>query len=235
MNGGLGIGTGIFKDNPMFSLFLGLCPALAVSTRLSHALVLSIAILCVMPASALLIQPLRMTLGRTRIGARTRTLLSVMVIGVCVTAADLLLAAWLPEERRAIGFYLPVTAANCLLFGRTALFSWNARGRKAVADALGLAIGFAAALVLLAAFRELLGEGTLTLLPMGTFKGRMDLRSISEAPARLLVLPAGGLLALGYLVGLARLLFDRKKQPAGNGTAAPAGDGALFAPREEGK
>ncbi len=228
MNGGIGIGTGIFKDNPMFSLFLGLCPALAVSTRLSHALVLSVAVLCVMPASALLIQPLRLALGRTRIGTRTRTLLSVVVIGACVTAVDLLLAAWLPEERTAIGFYLPVTAANCLLFGRTAVFSWNARGRKAVADALGLAIGFSAALILLAAARELLGEGTLTVLPVGTFKGRLDLRSLSEAPVRLLVLPAGGLLALGYLVGLARLLFDRKK-------GAHEAAGALPAAPEEGK
>ena len=212
MNGRLGVGTGMFRENPMFSLFLGLCPALVVSTRLSHALVLSLAVLCVMPASALLIQPLRIILSRTRTGTRTRALLSVVVIGACVTGADLLLAYWMPEERGAIGFSLPIVAANCLLFGRTAVFSWNSRGHKAVADALGLAVGFSAALILLAAAREALGEGSITLFPLGGFKGRLELSPISGSPARVLVLPAGGLLALGYLVGVKRLLFDREKE-----------------------
>jgi electron transport complex protein RnfE len=211
MSRGIGLGTGMFRDNPVFALFLGLCPAVAVSRRVSDALVLSLVVLCVMQSSALLIQPLRIALSRSRAGARTRALLSVLVVGGCVTVFDLLVADWLPESRTALGIYLPVVAANCLLFGRTAVFSWNARVLKALADALGLAIGFAVALVLMAAAREALGEGTITLFPIGSFNGRIDLTLLSGSPVRVVTLPAGGLLVLGYLAGLKRIVFDRSK------------------------
>jgi electron transport complex protein RnfE len=205
------ISAGIVRENPLFSLLLGLCPAIAVSTRVFDALVLSLGVFCVLIATALLTQPFRILLPAPQSPPRARAFISLVLVAALVGALDLLLSAWLPETRGRLGIYLPVIAVNCLILGRTAVFSWNARTAKALADAAGLGIGFAAGILLIAVLREAIGSGAISLPPFGAFSGRIELGGLKDTSVRILALPAGGLLLLGYLIAAKRMLTEGRK------------------------
>jgi Na+-translocating ferredoxin:NAD+ oxidoreductase subunit E len=192
---------GLLAENPLFTLLLGLCPALAVSTRVADALVLSLGVLFVLPGAALLARP---TARIRREGLRA--FVSAMAVAALVTVFDVLAGSAFAIERERLGIYVPILAANCLLLGRMGMYArWQGEG-DAFPDAVGMGLGFAASLLVISALREVLGSGRITLFPMGGFDGVLTVAGLSQAPARLLVLPAGGLIVLGYLVALRRAL-----------------------------
>jgi electron transport complex protein RnfE len=204
-----GLARGVFGENPIFTFLLGLCPALAVSTRVADAIVLSLGVLFVMPGAAALARPL----SRVRREA-LRSFLSAGSVAVLVTVFDLLVGWGLPLEREHLGIYLPVLAANCLILGRLEMGTRSGGEGDPFTDAVGLGLGFGASLLLIAVLRETLGAGRITLFPAGSFSGTVTLGGLAVSPVRVLVLPAGGLMLLGYLVGLKRALFDGKgKRP----------------------
>lgn len=201
-----GLASGAVRDNPVFTFLLGLCPALAVSTRVADAIVLGLGVLFVMPGAALLARPLSQV---RREGLRS--FLSAASVAILVTAFDLLAGWGFPVEREHLGIYLPVLAANCLILGRMAMHIRGGGEGDPFTDGVGLGIGFAGSLLLLAVLRETIGAGRLTLFPFGRFSGTVTLGSLALSPARVLALPAGGLILLGYLVGLKRAVFDGRE------------------------
>ncbi len=195
---------GILRENPLFVFLLGLCPALAVSSRAADAIVLGLGMLFIIPGAALL-APVLSRLRRLGL----RSFLSVAAVGALVTIFELLAASAFPVERERMGIYIPILAANCLVLGHVALSTATRGDGDPFPDALGMAAGFAGSLLLISLLREGLGSGRITLFPVGGFSGTLSFGFLASSPARVLVLPAGGLLILGYLLGLKRVLFDR--------------------------
>ena len=216
---------GIRARNPVAVLMLGLCPAAAVSARVIDALWMSSGVIVV-----LLLSSLAMVLVARRghgnapgaPGEMTRGF-GALVISSFLTAAfeAVLLAVW-PDAAASLGIYAPLIAVNCLVFAGmdTASRSWGvsmSRGASVgavMADACGKGLGFAACLVLIALLREALGAGTITLFPMGSFRGIVAIPLLSDEPARALGFAGGGLLALGYLAGLSRAAGMRRRRRA---------------------
>jgi Na+-translocating ferredoxin:NAD+ oxidoreductase subunit E len=154
---------GIWERNPQLVLGLALCPTLAVSTSLSNAIWMSLATVCVLVCSNLLVSSIRkMVPGHLRIP------IFIIIIAAFVTAADLLLEAYQPEAYRSLGIYIPLIVVNCLILGRAEEFAQNNGAVMSVLDGLGMGLGFGLTLIALSAAREVLGANRIfgyTLVP----------------------------------------------------------------------
>lgn len=177
---------GIFQENPLFRLMLGCCPALAITTSVENGLGMGAAFTAVLVASNISISSLRRVIPDS-----VRIPVYVVIIASFVTMIDQLMHAFTPELYLALGIFIPLIVVNCIILGRAESFANKNPIIPAIVDALGMGIGFTLALGLVSAFRELLGAGTLfgiIILP-------------ESASAILMILPPGGFLTLGCLLG----------------------------------
>ncbi|MCL2105866.1 MAG: electron transport complex subunit RsxE [Oscillospiraceae bacterium] len=180
---------GFLRENPVLRLLLGMCPALAVSTTVTAALGMGTAASIVLLLSNIIISALRRIIpDRVRIPAY------ITVIAGLVTLVQMLVKAYVPAIDSALGIYLPLITVNCIILGRADGFA-NSHGVAASAcDAIGMGIGFTAALTLIAALREIFGAGA--------FAGI----SLFGTPAAILILPPGGFFVCGCMIALANKL-----------------------------
>ena len=181
---------GLFEENPVFVLMLGLCPVLAVSTSCANALGMGVAATFVLVCSNLII-----SLVRRCFPARIRIPCFILVIAAFVVIVERVLAAYQPELNRQLGIFIPLIVVNCIILGRAEAFaSKNSVGRS-IADGLGMGVGFTGALLLIAFIREALGSGKII---------GMEITPGFE-PMALMILPPGAFLTIGLLLALFRL------------------------------
>ena len=182
---------GIFKNNPIFRLVLGLCPTLAVTTSLENALGMGLAATFVLVASNTLVSSLRKA-----IPAAVHIPCYIVIVATFVTAVDLLMQAYLPALSESLGIFIPLIVVNCIILGRAEAFASRNGVVDSIADGLGTGIGFTLALSLVAAVREVVGAGSLTIW------GDIAIKNVHEYPLTLAILPAGGFVTLGLLLAL---------------------------------
>lgn len=197
---------GLWRDNPVFIAALGLCPALAVTNSLKNALVMGAATTFVLVCSSILI-----SLFRNIIPRQVRISVFIIVIATFVTTVDMVLAAFMPEAHKQLGAFISLIVVNCLILGRQEAFASRNNVRLALADAVGMAIGFTLALSMIGAVREVLGSGSL--LGFSLFGDRFE-------PWAIMILPPGGFLSLGALLMTFAWLAERKKNREAEGRAA---------------
>ena len=183
---------GIVRENPVLCLVLGTCPALAVTTAASNAIGMGIAATAVLLCSNVAISLLRKVIPST-----VRIPAYITLIAAFVTVVQMLVKAFAPTIDESLGIYLPLIVVNCIILGRAEMFASKNRVLPSALDALGMGVGFTAALLLMGMIRELLGAGTLFGLPvMPSF----------YTPITVFVLPAGGFFVFGLLIALANKL-----------------------------
>ena len=156
---------GIFKNNPIFRLVLGLCPTLAVTTSLENALGMGLAATFVLVCSNGLVSALRRV-----IPPAVHIPCYIVIIATFVTAIDLLMQAYLPDLSASLGIFIPLIVVNCVILGRAEAFASKNGVILSLADGLGSGIGFGLSLVLIGAIRQFAGEFiTVAILPAGGF------------------------------------------------------------------
>ena len=181
--------SGMFKNNPVFRLVLGLCPTLAVTTSFENALGMGMAATFVLICSNVLISALRKVIpGAVHIPCY------IVIIATFVTAIDLLMQAYLPELSASLGIFIPLIVVNCIILGRAEAFACRNGVVASFADGLGSGIGFTLALSVIASVREIVGAGTLTVW------GELAFKNVNPGPMTLAILPAGGFIALGLIL-----------------------------------
>lgn len=186
---------GLFKENPIFVIILGLCPALAVSTSVENALGMGIAVTFVLLFSNPIISSLRKTIPE-----KIRIPCFIVVIASFVTIVDLLMKGFFPLISRRLGIFVPLIVVNCIIMGRAEAYASKNPVFLSLLDGLGMGLGFALALVVISAVREVLGAGTfLGLLLAKGFK-----------PLTVMILPSGALLTLGLLMGGINLIKKKR-------------------------
>ena len=183
--------SGIIKNNPIFRLVLGLCPTLAVTTSLENALGMGLAATFVLICSNVLVSALRKV-----IPSAVHIPCYIVIIATFVTAVDLLMQAYLPALSASLGIFIPLIVVNCIILGRAEAFASKNGVLLSFADGLGSGIGFTLALCAVAAVREIVGAGTLTIW------GDIAIKGIASEPVTLAILPAGGFIVLGLLLAL---------------------------------
>jgi len=172
---------GIVKENPIFRLVLGMCPTLATTSSLENGLGMGLATLFVLVSSNFVISSLRHL-----IPAAIRIPCYIVVIATFVTVVDFLMQAFTPTLAANLGIFIPLIVVNCIVLGRAEAFASKNPVRYSVADGIGMGLGFTLALAILAATREIIGNGTLLSIP------------VNPATLTLAILPAGGFLTLGF-------------------------------------
>jgi electron transport complex protein RnfE len=193
---------GLWSNNAIFRLVLGMCPTLAVTTSAGNGLGMGLATTFVLLCSNVAISLLRRIIpGKVRIPA------FIVVIATFVTVVQLVMEAYAFALYQALGIFIPLIVVNCLILGRAEAFASRQPILASMADGAGMGLGFTLALVSLGAVRELLGAGQLFGLPV--------LGSVFH-PMLLMVLPPGAFLALGFLLAAINSLPGHKPPATGN-------------------
>ena len=192
---------GIFKENPVFVIVLGLCPTLGVSTQVSNAIGMSAGVFFVLLFSNIIISALR-----NFIPDSIHIPAYIVIIASLVTIIELFMHAFAPAVYAALGVYLPLIVVNCIILGRAEAFASSNTVIDSALDAIGMSIGFTLSLTLIALIREVLGAGTITLFPIGSFDGVLEVPWLIDNPFRVVALAPGALLLMGFL----KAFFDWK-------------------------
>jgi len=196
---------GIFKENPIFIILLGLCPTLAVSNQVVNALGMGAGVIFVLLGSNIFV-----SLLKDFIPEKVRIPSYIVIIASFVTIVDLFMQAYLPSLSKSLGVFVKLIVVNCIILGRAEAFANKNTLANSILDALGMGIGFTLAIALIAVIREVLGAGTITIFPIGSFDGVITLPGLSAAPARVIGLSAGALFVMGYLKGLFNWMSMKK-------------------------
>jgi electron transport complex protein RnfE len=199
---------GLWRENPVFIQLLGLCPALAVTNSAINALAMGAATTFVLVGSSLLVSSLRNLIPK-----QVRITTFIIVIATFVTVADFTLQALAPVVHKELGAFIALIVVNCLILGRQEAFASRNSTRAAVADAAGMAAGFAFALFLLGCIREILGSGSLF---------GVSLFGPNFEPWVIMILPPGGFLTLGLLLALFAFVKERRLRASQEGAGAAA-------------
>ncbi|WP_253447513.1 electron transport complex subunit E [Natronospira proteinivora] len=198
---------GLWTNNPGLVQLLGLCPLLAVTGTAINGLGLGLATLFVLLGSNLAVSAIRHA-----VHPEIRIPVFVMIIAALVTAVELAMNAFFHDLYQVLGIFIPLIVTNCTIIGRAEAFASRNPVPRAAADGLAMGLGFAAVLIVLGGFRELLGQGTLFSGAEMMFGSAMDitLRPIPAYDGFLLaVLPPGAFIGLGLLVALKNWLDAR--------------------------
>ena len=152
------IKKGIFEENPILFSMLGLCPALAVTTKLENALGMGVAFTFVLIMSNIVI-----SLIRKIVPNELRIPIYIVIIATFVTIIEMLLNAYLPSISKNLGIYLPLIVVNCIILGRAESFASKNNIISSFFDGVGIGIGYTLVLSLISIFRELLATGKITI------------------------------------------------------------------------
>lgn len=152
------IKKGIFEENPILFSMLGLCPALAVTTKLENALGIGVAFTFVLIMSNIVI-----SLIRKIVPNELRIPIYIVIIATFVTIIEMLLNAYLPSISMNLGIYLPLIVVNCIILGRAESFASKNNIISSFFDGVGIGIGYTLVLSLISIFRELLATGKITI------------------------------------------------------------------------
>ena len=137
---------GLWKENPVLVLLLGMCPTLAVTSSATNGLGMGLATLCVLLCSNLVISLIRKIVPK-----KIRIPVYIVVIATFVTIVDLEMQAYAPRSLYdALGIFIPLIVVNCIVLGRAEAFASKNGIVKSILDGLGMGLGFTLALVVLA-------------------------------------------------------------------------------------
>ncbi len=193
MNQWKNFSKGFIRENAVFTLFLGLCPTLGVTTTAINGLGMGLATTFVLVMSNLVV-----SIIKSQIPDKVRIPSFIVIIATFVTVVELVMKAYLPSLFEALGLFIPLIVVNCLVLGRAEAFASRNNLVTSVIDGLGMGLGFAMALTVLGAVREILGSGSF-----------FGLEFIEGDGLLLFILPPGAFIALGYLIVLANKLKEK--------------------------
>ena len=179
------IKNGIFKENTIFRLVISLCPSIAVTNSVKNGFLLGVAVLFVQTMVNTTV-----SLLRRFIHPRMRIPIYMLIISGWVTFVDMLMAAYARTAYKEIGLYIQIIVAFASILARAEMFASKNKVVPSFFDGLGSGLGFLVALLIISFFRELLGRGTLigyTIVPV--------------KPMLIMILPTGGFLVVGLLMG----------------------------------
>lgn len=200
---------GIWAENPVLVLLLGMCPTLAVTSSATNGLGMGIATAFVLLGSNIVI-----SLIRNIVPGKIRIPCYIVVIATFVTIVDLVMEAYAPRSLyNALGIFIPLIVVNCIVLGRAEAFASKNNLIKSILDGLGMGVGFTLALIVLGGAREFLCKGNLfevKLIPAW----KVSFMIMIQAP--------GAFILLGFFLAGMNYLNMRRAAKAGETYQPPA-------------
>jgi electron transport complex protein RnfE len=191
---------GLWQENPVFVMLLGMCPVLAVTNSAINAIAMGLATTFVLVGSGALI-----SLMRSWIPKQVRIASYIVIIATFVTLVDYGIQVVSLDLYAALGAFIQLIVVNCIILGRAEAYASKQRLFPTVVNALGMGAGFTLALLALGTVREVLGNGSLF---------GIALFGESFQPWLVMVLPPGGFFVLGAWLLLFNWLKQRSERSA---------------------
>ena len=179
----------LIDNNPITRQVLGICSALAVTVKVEQDLVMTLALTFVVTMSNTII-----SLLRHYIPSSIRIIVQLTVISTLVALIDNLLGAYMYDVSKSLSVFVALIITNCIVMGRADGFAMQNGVKESFIDGLGNGLGYGAILIIVAAFREMFGFGTL-----------LDFRILPEFMNNgLMILAPGAFIILGLIIWVQR-------------------------------
>ena len=210
---------GLITNNPVLVQQIGMCATMAITTSLFNGIGMGLSVLVILTCCNVVIAAIRKI-----IPGEIRLAIFVVVIAGFVTIVDLLLQAFVPALSESLGVFIPLIVVNCIIIGRAEAFCQKNTVKASFIDGIAQGLGYTCVLVAMCFFRELLGAGRFGggLIDVANgFRFTLDgsgggIRIFSEDyGAKILTMPFGGFLTLGFLIALMQYALKKsakKKQ-----------------------
>ncbi len=186
----------LFNNNPIALQVLGICSALAVTTKMDTAVVMSIAVIAVLTFSNFFVSVIR-----NQIPTNIRIIIQLTIIASLVIVTDQILKAYVYEISKQLSVFVGLIITNCIIMGRAEAFAMQNPPALSIVDGLGNGLGYALILVMTAAIREVFGSGNFFGIPV--------LPVVSEGgwytPNGLMVLSPGAFFIIGFFIWALRV------------------------------
>ena len=190
--------AGIFKENPIFVLFLGLCPTLGVTSSAMNGLAMGLAVVAVLACSNLLI-----SLFKKLIPSQVRIPAYIMIIASLVTIVQMVMEAYTPDLYKVLGLFIPLIVVNCIVLGRAESFASKNGVFASFLDGIGSGLGFTLSLTVLGIVREALGNGTVF---------GVQVAPASYSPALIFILAPGAFITIAFMKAFLNYLQLKKSR-----------------------
>ena len=149
--------AGFLRENPVFSLYLGLCSRLAITTTLNNAIGMGVAVIAVLVMSNVII-----SLMRNITPSEIRIPVYIVIIASLVKVIQMLIKAYAPSLDTALGVFIPLIVVNCIILGRAEAFASKNKVLDSALDGLGMGLGYTVSIVIMSGIRQLLATGALS-------------------------------------------------------------------------
>jgi len=151
--------NGLLKDNPVFSLYLGICSTLAITTSVNNGLGMGVAVICVLIMSNVII-----SLVRNITPEEIRIPVYIVIIATLVKIIQMLIEAYAPALNTSLGVFIPLIVVNCIILGRAEAFASKHGVLDSALDGLGMGLGYTLAVTSMSLIREVLSTGMINLV-----------------------------------------------------------------------
>ena len=188
--------AGLWRENPVFRLLLGMCPTLAVTAAVKPAFTMGCCVIFVLVCSNIIV-----SLMRDLLKPHLRILMFTLTIATFVTIADLFLKAYVPAMSETLGPYVPLIIVNCIIICRAEACASKNALVISIIDAVGMGMGFTVTLCILASIRELLSTGKIF---------EMQLMPEAFVPWAAMSMPVGAFITLGLMLGLVNKITNKE-------------------------
>ncbi len=183
------------KNNPITVQMLGICSALAVTSKLEPAIVMAISVTIVVALANVIISLLRNTIPN-----RIRIIVQLVVVAALVTIVSEVLKAYAYDINKQLSVFIGLIITNCILMGRLEAFALGNKPWSAFLDGIGNGLGYGIILIIVGFFRELLGSGTL----LGFHIIPKSFYNLGYANNGLMILPPMALIVVACIIWLQR-------------------------------
>ena len=186
----------LFNNNPIALQVLGVCSALAVTTNMDTALVMSVAVIAVTMSSNFFVSALR-----HQIPTNIRIIVQLTIIASLVIVVDQILKAYFFELSKQLTVFVGLIITNCIIMGRAEAYAMQNPPTASLVDGFGNGLGYGAILMVTAFVRELFGSGTV----LGTSVFPLAAEGGWYTPNGLMVLSPGAFFIIGFLIWILRV------------------------------
>ncbi|MBR1884350.1 MAG: electron transport complex subunit RsxE [Clostridia bacterium] len=190
----------LFKENPVFVLVLGLCSTLAVTTTFEKSYMMGLVVMIILILSNLIV-----SLIRKYVNNEIRIPVYIIIISTLVTIIEIFLSRYSKPLYDSFGIYLPLVVVNCIILGRALSYASKHKVINSLKDALKCGIGYLVAISIIGLLREVLGNGTLTLMnDISSLTGYKEVIRIFNGnifPNKLFLTSGGAFILLGIIIG----------------------------------
>lgn len=168
--------AGFLRENPVFSLYLGCCSTLAITTSLNNAIGMGVSVIIVLILSNVIISMMRKI-----IPDEIRIPVYIVVIAALVKSIELLIKAYASSIDAALGLFLPLIVVNCIILGRAEAFASKNGVLDSALDGLGMGLGYTCALVVMSLIRQIIATGLINFTNPFTNQLIFEVRLIPES------------------------------------------------------